>query len=343
MKGAIRWLRFLVLPLLIGAFPAAAVGQDFPARTVRLMVPFPPGGAADLLARLLAQSLSDSMGQQFIVENRPGGNTIIAASVVAKSPADGYTMLMVVDSTLTMNQNLYSKLPYDPVKDFAPATLLAEQPLLLAANPTAPFKNLKELVDYAKANPGTVNIGIGALVSRVAAELLKQTTGANLTIVPYSGSAPSRTAVLPATCTRLSATWRRPRPFYATGHARDRHNGVDPGAEGRANREGGSSELRGQILVCPRRAGRNAASGRGEAQRRVREGAGAACDQIPPRGVRSGNHPEHAGGAFRPGEDRNRKVGQAHQGDGAAPRVAMAWPPVRARGRIFNSQRLWIK
>ena len=272
------------------------MGQYFPARTVRLMVPFLLlGGAADLLARLLAQSLSDSMGQQFIVENRPGGNTIIAASVVAKSPADGYTMLMVVDSTLTMNQNLYSKLPYDPVKDFAPVTLLAEQPLLLAANPTAPFKNLKELVDYAKANPGTVNIGIGALVSRVAAELLKQTTGCQPDHRPILGQRPEPHG---GSCRRRARGFQRRGVARALStrraHARDRHNGVDPGAEGRANREGGSSELRGQILVCPRRAGRNAASGRGEAQRRVREGAGAACDQIPPRGVRSGNHPEHA-------------------------------------------------
>ncbi len=220
MKGPLDWFRSLLLALGVALSPAAVLAQEYPSRTVRIIVPFPPGGAADLLARLMAQSLSESMGRSFITENRPGGATIIAADLTAKSPADGYTLLMAVDSTLTMNQNLYAKLPYDPVKDFAPITLLAEQPMLLAANPNAPFKSVKELVDYAKANPGAVNIGIGALVARVAAELLKLMSGANFTIIPYSGSAPSRQALLAGDVQATFSDVASPAPFLKEGRMR---------------------------------------------------------------------------------------------------------------------------
>jgi tripartite-type tricarboxylate transporter receptor subunit TctC len=213
-------LRSLLVGLCVALSPAVGLAQDYPSRPVRIIVPFPPGGAADLLARLMAQSMSDSMGKSIVTENRPGGATIIAADLTAKSPPDGYTLLMAVDSTLTMNQSLYSKLPYDPVKDFAPVTLLAEQPLLLSANPNAPFKSVKELVDYAKANPGTVNIGIGALVSRVAAELLKLMTGADMTIIPYSGSAPSRQALLAGDVQAAFSDVASPAPFIKEGRMR---------------------------------------------------------------------------------------------------------------------------
>jgi tripartite-type tricarboxylate transporter receptor subunit TctC len=140
-----RWLGLFVVPFLLAVF-SAAVAQDYPTRAVRIIVPFPPGGAADVLARLLAQSLSEqNAGKSFLVESRAGGNTIIAANVVAKSAPDGHTLLMPVDSTLTMNKSLFAQLPYDPVKDFAPITLLAEQPLLLSANPRAPLFAIRPL------------------------------------------------------------------------------------------------------------------------------------------------------------------------------------------------------
>jgi tripartite-type tricarboxylate transporter receptor subunit TctC len=220
MTARLDRLRSLLLVLCMVLSPATVLAQEYPSRPVRIIVPFPPGGAADLLARLMAQSLSDSMGKSFVTENRPGGATIIAADLTAKSPADGHTVLMAVDSTLTMNQSLYPRLPYDPVKDFAPVTLLAEQPLLLSANPNAPFKSVKELVDYAKANPGAVNIGIGALVSRVAAELLKLMTGADFTIVPYSGSAPSRQALLAGDVQTAFSDVASPASFLKEGRMR---------------------------------------------------------------------------------------------------------------------------
>ena len=164
MKAAQGLLSVFVL-WIVAIFPFAVAGQDFPTSTVRIVVPFPAGGATDLLARLLAQKLSDKLGKPFIVENRRGGNTVIAAEFVAKSDPDGHTLLLTSSATLTMNKSLYRRLPYDPVRDFAPITLVAEQTLLFSVNAKSPFKSLPEMVDYSKANPGKLNVGIGAAVS----------------------------------------------------------------------------------------------------------------------------------------------------------------------------------
>jgi tripartite-type tricarboxylate transporter receptor subunit TctC len=201
--------------LALGAQPAGA--QDYPTQPVRFIVPFPPGGAADLLTRLLAQKLGDAMKGSFLVENRPGGNTIIAASAVAKAPPDGHMLLVAVDSTLTMNKSLYRRLPYDPFVDFAPVVLLAEQPMMFAANPNAPFKTVAELVSYARANPGKLNIGVGALVARVAAEQLKLSSGIDFQIIQYQGSAPSRTALLSGNLDATFSDVASPAPFIKDG------------------------------------------------------------------------------------------------------------------------------
>jgi tripartite-type tricarboxylate transporter receptor subunit TctC len=188
-------LHWIAAALLLPALGASA--QEFPTQPIYFLVPFPPGGAADHLTRLLARKMSESMkGASVMVENRPGGNTIIAATTVAKAPPDDHTLLVAVDSTLTMNKSLYTKLPYDPFKDFAPVSLIAEQPMMFANNPRAPFKTVKEFVDHARANPGKLNIGVGAIIARVAAEQLKLVSGIDFLIVQYAGSARSRTALL---------------------------------------------------------------------------------------------------------------------------------------------------
>jgi len=141
------------------------------------------------LARLLGQKLTEKWGQQVIVDNRPGGNTIIGAELAAKSAPDGHTLLQTIDFTLTMNQALYATLPYDPVKSFAPVSLLTMQSLQLSVNPKFPAKSLKELVEYAKANPGKINYGTGAITSQIAGELFKSVAGVEMTNIPFKGAA----------------------------------------------------------------------------------------------------------------------------------------------------------
>src|SRR5882672_6475305 len=144
--------RFVALMLTAGASFSAlpvsmAYAQAYPTKPIRLIVAFPPGGPSDTLARLLGQKLSEKWGQQVIIDNRPGGNTIIGAELAAKSAPDGHTLIQTIDFTLTMNQALYATLPYDPVKSFAPVSLLTMQSLQLSVNPKFPAKSLKELVE----------------------------------------------------------------------------------------------------------------------------------------------------------------------------------------------------
>ncbi len=184
---------------LLLAFSAAvwqnAAAQQFPTKPIRFVVPFPPGGSTDVLARLLGQKLSERWGQPIVVENRAGANTVIGAELVARAAPDGYTWFMPIDSTFTMNPALYQKLPYD-LKDFAPVTILTRQSLLIAANPKFPAKSVRELAQYATANPGKVNYATGALTSQITGEVLKSMAGINIVNVRYSGSAPTHQAVL---------------------------------------------------------------------------------------------------------------------------------------------------
>jgi len=173
-----------------------AHAQAYPTKPIRLIVAFPPGGPSDTLARLLGQKLSEKWGQQVIIDNRPGGNTIIGAELAAKSAPDGHTLLQTIDFTLTMNQALYATLPYDPVKSFAPVSLLTMQSLQLSVNPKFPAKSLKELVEYAKANPGKINYGTGAITSQIAGELFKSVAGVEMTNIPFKGAALVSSAAL---------------------------------------------------------------------------------------------------------------------------------------------------
>lgn len=196
-RAARQALQALTL-VFMAAFIAlpAAHAQTYPNKPIRLVVPFAPGGSADGLARIYGQMLGEALGQSVVVDNRPGGNLIIGTDAVAKSPADGYTLLMTLDIAMTMNPSLYSKLPYQPEKDFAPISLLGQQAVLLVSNPKLPVKTMGELVAYAKKNPGKVTYGSGAIVGQVVGEMLHSMTGTQMVYVPFKGSQLALNALL---------------------------------------------------------------------------------------------------------------------------------------------------
>ena len=188
-----------VLPLLLAALlPLPALAQSYPNKTIRIVVPYPAGGGLDVMARLLGDRVSRRTGQPVVIENKPGAGTVIGADFVAKSAPDGYTVMITADTTITLNQYLYAKLPYDPVKDFVPVTQLVQLSQLLVANPGVPAHNLKELIAYAKANPDKLNYasyGSGT-PPHLAMETLKNITGIAITHVPYKGLPQAVPAVL---------------------------------------------------------------------------------------------------------------------------------------------------
>ena len=181
-----------------GALPHAALAQNYPTKPVTIVVPFAPGGTTDILARIVGQGLTSELGQPVIVDNRAGAGGNIGASLAAKAPADGYTLFMGTVGTHAINQALYKKMPFDPVKDFAPLSRVATVPNLLVANPKEPYKTVKELIAYAKQHPGKVTFGSPGSGSspHVSGELFKSMTGTELLHVPYKGSAPAMTDLL---------------------------------------------------------------------------------------------------------------------------------------------------
>jgi tripartite-type tricarboxylate transporter receptor subunit TctC len=180
--------------LLFAALTSGAQAQaPYPNHPVRIVVPFPAGGTTDILARETAQKLTQTLGQPFVVENRPGAGGNIGADLVAKSPPDGYTMLMGTVGTHAINPSLYEKMPYDHVKDFVPVVLVAGVPNVLVVNPSLPVKTVQELIAYAKANPGKLNFassGSGTSI-HLSGELFKTMAGVSMQHVPYKGSAPA--------------------------------------------------------------------------------------------------------------------------------------------------------
>ena len=176
------WLSVL---LSLSCFAAWA----WPTKPVRIVVAYPPGGGIDVLARQLADKLSPAWGQPVVVENKPGANTILATDTVAKSAADGHTILMTSDATFSINPHLYARLPYDVERDFTPVTMLVLLQQLLVAHPAVPFNDLKGLIDAAKAKPGSINYASYGSGSQphLAAEMLKNKAGIDLVHVPYKG------------------------------------------------------------------------------------------------------------------------------------------------------------
>jgi tripartite-type tricarboxylate transporter receptor subunit TctC len=190
-------LRLAAAGIALPAITRIANAQSYPAHPVRIIVPVPAGGALDILARLLGQWLSEHMGQPFVVENRPGAGTNIGIEAVVRSPADGYTLLLVPGS-VSVNATLNPKLPFKFVRDIVPVALVSELPLVMEVNPSVPAKTVSEFIAYCKANPGKVGFassGIGT-PQHVTAELFKLTTGVEMLHVPYRGGAPALTDLL---------------------------------------------------------------------------------------------------------------------------------------------------
>ena len=176
---------------LLSAFPALAQGT-WPGRTIKMIVPYPAGGTTDLLGRMVADQIKSGLNATVVVENKPGAGTTLGADMVAKSEPDGYTLLMATSTTLAINKTLYKKLPYDPVKDFAPIALVAGVPFALIINPAIPAKTLTEFIAYAKSKPGLAygSAGNGS-PQHLGAEMLKTAADIDIRHVPYRGSIPA--------------------------------------------------------------------------------------------------------------------------------------------------------
>ncbi len=178
------------------ALSGAAHAQEFPNKPVRLVVPFPAGGSGDITARVVGQKLGERWGQPVVVENRPGGNTIVATEFVGRAAPDGYTLLIGLDASFTMLASAYSKLPYKPF-EFVAITTLIEQPLLISAGPKRPeVRTFGDFLKLAREAPGQLNVGYAALVTQVMAEIVKSTGKIQFTLIPYQGSAPALNALM---------------------------------------------------------------------------------------------------------------------------------------------------
>ena len=202
-----RLIATLLAALLIASTGGLAHAQDYPVKPVKVFVPFPAGGSADILARLIAQGLSDKFGQQFVVENRAGAAGNLGTDVVAKAAPDGYTLGLSTSGPLANNKLLYKTMPYDPEKAFAPIILVGEIPLVIASNPGVPAKSLKEFVELARANPGKHSVGHpgNGTIGHLALELMKSNTRADLQAVPYKGDTPAMIDLLGGSIQAISA------------------------------------------------------------------------------------------------------------------------------------------
>lgn len=185
-----------VIALLLG--PCVAAAQAWPARPVRVVVPFPPGGAVDITTRMVSEKMAAALGQPFVVENRAGAGGLIGAEQVAKAAPDGYAIVMATVSTQAIAPAVYRKMPYDPIADFTPISLTALTPYVVAVHPSVPAQNLRELIELARSRPGTLNFGSTGTgtTPHLAGELFATMAGVQLNHVPYKGSAPMLTDLL---------------------------------------------------------------------------------------------------------------------------------------------------
>ncbi len=192
MRRCIQWIAFVLV-----FASAVAVAQDYPNKPIRIIVPFPPGGATDIPARLIAPKLTEALGQTVVIENRAGAGGIIGVEMVAKAAPDGYTLLMATNADFAMTPYIYPKLPYDPFKAFTPISVVVESPMLLVVPASSPYNTLADIIAAAKAKPGTVSYstaGTGS-TSHVLTEMLASDVGVQLLHVPYKGGAPAAAAI----------------------------------------------------------------------------------------------------------------------------------------------------
>ena len=213
-----RWVSAFALCLFAGA---VAAQSDYPSRPVRIIVPSPPAGGTDIVARVLASHFTNALGQQFYVENKPGAGNLIGIEAAARAAPDGYTLLMVA-STLVLNSVLYKQVPYDPVRDFAPITLAATAPNILVVDPKLPINSLADLIAAAKAKPGALSYGTPGIGTspHLCMELLKSMAGIDLTHVPYRGTAAAVTDVMGGQIAVAFATALTAKPLVDAGRLR---------------------------------------------------------------------------------------------------------------------------
>ena len=224
-QGAERERVNFLLPtfaFLLGcAMAAGAMAQQYPAKPVRIVVPFAPGGGTDVIARFLATGLSESVKRQFIVENRAGANAIVGTEFVARAPADGYTLLFV-SSPHSVNPSVYPKLPYDTLRDFAPVSMVASSPYFLVVHPSLPVRNVKELVALAKKRPDQILYSSGGSGSsaHLSAELFNQMAGVKLREVPFKGAGPALLGVLTGEVSLVFGNALTVKPHIESGRLR---------------------------------------------------------------------------------------------------------------------------
>ena len=197
-----RFLARLLVGVAVASLLAASApaqedpAKSFPSKPIRIIVGYTAGGGNDIIARVLTGRMSEGLGQPVIVANKPGAQSIVAAEYVMKSAPDGYTVLMGPSGPMTMNPATYSKLPYSPLRDFVPISIIGSFPLILVVNPAQPIRSVKELVEFAKARPNNVNYAASAAPFQLASELFNQKTGTRFAYIPYKGSGDSITAVM---------------------------------------------------------------------------------------------------------------------------------------------------
>ena len=216
-----RLLAVILFSLASPALAAQSAASDYPNKFIRFIVPYAPGGSSDVLARTLGQKLGESLGQTFVVDNRPGAGSMIGTDVAAKANPDGYTIILS-DMPHTINPSIHARVPYDPVKDFTPITVIGVSPMFLFAHPSLKAANVKEFIALAKAQPGKIAIASGGTgaTTHLAAELLQSHAGIKLNHVPYKGAGPALTDVVagqvPATFTSMATA----APFAKSGRVR---------------------------------------------------------------------------------------------------------------------------
>ena len=208
MRAITRLAGFALATALFAGAPGDALAQSYPSKPIKMIVPFPPGGISDVLARVVAPKLTESLGQPVVVENRPGAGTTIASEMVAKAAPDGYTIYLTDLTTHAISASLYKKLPYDPLKDFTMITTLTSTPLILVVHPSVAATSVKELIAVAKSKPGQLNLahsGNGT-ITHLAGQLFKSMAGVDMVHIPYTGSAPATTAILAGEASALFST-----------------------------------------------------------------------------------------------------------------------------------------
>lgn len=202
--------------------PTLVAGQAYPTRAVRTIVPFAPGGGSDIVARGILPRLSDSLGQQFIIDNRPGAGTLIGAELAARAAPDGYTLFIGITGTMAINPSIYKKLPYEPVRDFAPITLVANGPNVLVVHPALPARSVEELIALAKSRPGQLTYGSAGIggAPHLAGELFKSMAKVDMVHVPYKGAAPVTIDLLSGNIQVMFAGMGAALPYIKAGRLR---------------------------------------------------------------------------------------------------------------------------